>query len=400
MPFANSGDPNVAAKNDDFGEFPDGTYTMVGIEDYFTKDDLDYPTFKPINNELKCHCHFKVEELKEFPAWSGTANDYYRLAKALGANVEGLKVESTTHFLLEIEKRINAQPRSTSIYVGKKGWVKKINALLPPTGFYRVQFVKAFSLDGSDIISFQPETRTYKDGTRTNYTVRFQFKIVADQDGGTDYAGNTFIVNVFDPFDGVADNNPSWKHAKNGGMLKDQRRMMTFYNIFWPDAEQYRWVQDPEQSEFGIDEAANPIHVIVKNAEKSNRLAMTRIETNPQGFIKMDLTDLAPCQGAALTGAQPVSAPAATTSVSKAMSSLMAYINDEAYPSIQTAVFDPTSENPYALSGKGAEWCKKFVLPLWSELKFGERRNFSLLTDEQAEVLLKTLKAQFEPSTF
>lgn len=411
MAFANSGDPNIAAKSEDFGEFPKGNYTVNGIEDFFTVDDQGFPVFKPSKTgKLISNCHLRVDEnVARFPAWSGTAEDYYKLATAMGANLEGLKVESTTHFLMEIDKRVNSHPREMGMTVGSNGWVSFVPALQPTTGMYRLAFKDAYSLDKTTPISFQKKDNPF-DAQHPLSIVRFQFEIVSDVEGDTEFAGRTFMVDVNDPFDGVSEGLPAWKRALNGGMLSAQRRLLTFMGIYWPDAEDYKWVADPEQSEYGIDETRNPIVVIVDKAKQSNRLAMARLERTPKGYLKTDLAEFAPVRGSAVSGVQPAQ-PAVTTDeqppwktettgISAAHKKLMALINDEAYPSIHTHVFDPASENPYALTEKGSEWCKKNVLPVWDELKLGTKHNFSILTDEQADILTKTLRAQYDTSTF
>lgn len=408
MAFANSGDASIPAKNEEFEEFPKGAYEMLGIEDFFPTDDQGFPHFKPTSsNDLKCHCHFSVEGGPEgrFPAWSGTARDYYNLAKAVGANVEGLTVESTTDFLLQIQNRINATPRYAGVYVNAKGWVNKVNAMLPPSGYYRIEFVRAFNLDGSDIISFQPKESTYNGNKQIRHLVKFQFRIVEDADGEKDYAGQSLVVDVSDPFDGILDDSPAWKRAKNGGMLIDQRRLGTFNGIFWPDAEQYKWERNPEVSQYGIDEAANPIHVIAQEAMKSKRLAMVAIETTQDGFIKMNLADLKPAKGSAVTGVQPTTteAPPWKTDapvLSAGHKELIGVINNEAYGVIGKNVFDPSADEPFKMSQEGAEWCKTKIAPIWDRLKLGEKRNFSILTEQQAKDFAKVIRAEFDTSTF
>lgn len=386
MAFANSGDPNINPKESEFDDqFPAGTYTMVGIEDFFSLDDNELPIFKPVQNEVRAHCHLKLKEkVSGKPAWSGTAQDYARLAEALGADISDLKVRSDTEFLLEIQQRVNDSGGTSGVYVGVNGWVKKINKMLPPTGTYRVQFAGAFCLDGGDIIRFQNRDTPF--GTRS--VVRFAFEIVGDVDDDRTYAGERFTIEVTDPFDGVFNGLPAWRHAKNGGMLVGQRRLLTFLQIFWPEVEDYNWINDPEDSEFGINEAENPIHVIVQKALESDAQAIVRIETNEKGFIKADLQDLSPTRSKVPTTAKPKQKP----NVQVKHLTLIKTINDLSAKELdgQKAI-ESTTENPYNLTPEGKAWCKKHVVPVWDQLGFGSKRSFDILSLEQAKQLVENL---------
>jgi hypothetical protein len=397
MAFANSGDPSINPKEGGFEDFEAGVYTIYGIEDYFSKDESELPVFKVVQNELKAHCHFTTNGT-QFPAWSGTKDEYVRLAKALGAKVDDLQVEATTEFLLQIQKRINAAHAETEVYVGTNGWVKKINALLPLTGFYRVTFKDAFSLDKTVPVKFQDQTSTFNGKEITQGVVWFQFEIISDVEDGTDHAGDTFLVRVFDPFDGVFNNNPAWKHAKNGGMLNGQRRLMAFLNIFWPDVEDYTWEVNPQRSDYGVNEAENPLAVIVAKAKESGRQAMTRIETNEKGFVKMELMDLAPCKSSVPTTAKP----AATTK--KVHMNIIKTINEHAFPVIGENALISSTDDPYAFSAKGLGWCKENVAPIWDVIELPKtetgKRDFSILTSEQAAKLVNALDKKFGTADF
>lgn len=398
MSFANSGDPKIDPREEGFESLPAGTYTMTGIADYFSKDELGLPTFKPVDNGLKAHCHFSIEEgNSSLPAWSGTKEDYYNLAKALGANVEGLVVEPTTEYLGKIQSRIDDARVSSKCKVGEKGWVKQISALLPPSGFYRLAFRNAFSLDKTEPLTFQDAPNKFNP-EKPNNIIRLQFEIVSDIEGDTSYAGNTFLVNLFNPFEGVFNGVPAWQKAKNGGMLNAQRRLMTFMNIFWPDVEDYKWVADPEESIYGVDEAANPIVVIVDKARASGKQALCQLELTESGYIKMDLLDLKPAKGAPLGGVTLKAVPTAPTV--KMHMNLIATINDLAYPEIESKVFEATPENPYHLSEKGAGWCKTNIAPIWDAQGLGQPRNFGVLTSQQASALVDAIQAKLGTSEF
>lgn len=404
MSFANSGDDKINPKEGNFDEFPAGVYTMIGIEDYFSKDDEDLPIFKPFDNGLRAHCHIKTKEtLSQPPAWSGEAKDYLRLAQVLGADIEGLEAKADTKFLQQIQKRINAVNFETQFYAQSNGWVSRINALLPPNGFYKVRFVKAFSLDNSDPITFQ-EKENFFEPDNPNHVVRFMFEIISDVEDGLDYAGTTFVIEVHNPFDGVFNNLPSWKHAKNGGMLVGQRRLMTFLNIFWPDVEDYQWIVDPERSEYGINEAENPIHVIADKASQSDKLAITRVEVNDKGWFKMDLCDLSPCKSGVPVNVKPKTQEKPPWNEDnepvKIHLTLIKVINDHAFGDIGENAINSTDGNPYNLTTKGGVWCKENVAPLWDKLGFDEPRRFDRLSKEQAKQLVDAIENKFKTNEF
>ena len=397
MAFANSGDPSINPKEGGFEneEFPKGTYTLTGIEDFFPLDDNELPSFKAVQNDVKAHCHFSTKEtLNRQPAWSGSAVDYLQLAKALGADVEDLEPASTTEFLFEIQKRINQVKPSSQIYVRESGWVSTINVLLPPTGFYRIFFDYGKSLDGTEPITFQ-EKKNYIDPDHPLSVVRFIFRIVSDVDGDETYAGTPVIVDVQDPFEGVFKNMPSWKRAKNGGMLIGQKRLMTFLNIFWPEVEDYQWITDPEKSIYGIDEAQNPIEVIVNKASESAAQAMTRLEVTEKGFIKMDLQDLSPCKSQSPVSVKPkvqVTPPwEDEPKQTQIHLGLIKAVNDLAFEDIGGPAIVQQTGNPYALTAEGVKWCKKVLAPACENL--GIPRSFSKLTRAQAKQLEAVLVA-------
>jgi hypothetical protein len=398
MPFANSGDPKLDPREGSFENLPAGTYTITGIADYFSKDDLGYPCFIPVGNELQARCHFSItENSSALPAWQGTKESFYNLAKALGANVEGLKVEPTTEYLGKIQARIDGANCSSRCATNDKGWVKKIDALQPPSGFYRITFKNAFSLDKTEPLTFQAMPNSKFEGN--NEVVRLQFEVVSDIEGDTGYAGNNFLVNLYNPFNGVENGEPSFNKAKNMPMYKPERRLRSFLSIFWPDVEDYKWVSDPEDSIYGVDEAANPIVVIVDKARASGKQALCQLELTEQGYTKMDLLDLKPAKGAPLVGVTPKAAPAAEPTVKMHMN-LIKVINDHAYPDINGNVFEATPENPYHLSEKGAGWCKENVAPVWDSLGYGMPRNFGVLSSTQASALIDAIQAKLGTSEF
>jgi len=418
MAFAGGGDPTVNPKEGEFASLPKGTYYIIGIEDFFSKDTNGMPSFKVVQNDVKAHCHFAVAgegvaEGVNLPAWSGTKDEYARLLKALGISTDGLVVANTTEFLLEVQRRFNATDISALCYTSGNGWINKINALLPKTGSYQLIFKGARNVDGTDdVLHFQSQANNFGG---TQQVIKFQFEIRCGVYGETEFSGNQIFVTVVDPFDGVEGDNPKWKAAENGGMLIGQKRMMTFLGIYWPDAADYRWESDPEKSVYGINEAENPIVVIVDKAMKSGRLGLAKVETNEKGFTKLDLNDLTPGPGPATTVA-PVAAPAVVPAAAPVVNTpapavgytpkepvhtkLIALINDNAYSDIGGPAFTPTDTDPYKLSPKGADWCKTNIIPLWDKLGLGEKHAFKVLTAEQASRLTAEIEYAFGTSEF
>lgn len=388
MPFANSGDASIDPREGGFETLEKGEYTLTGIKDYFSKDEEELPIFKPYDNGLRAMCHFSLEQdTASLPAWSGTKEDFYKLAKNLGANVDGLVVENTSHFLLEIQKRINSTNVTSPIYVGDKGWVRKVVAMLPPDGLYKLRFEGAMSLDGSEPISFQTNSYTFNGHLVSEEVLKLLFLVESDISGNQEYKDTPVWVNLVNPFDGVFDNQPAWLRAQNGGMLISQRRMMAFLNCFWDGVENYIWQTDPEKSDYGINEAENPIVVIVEKAKQNGSFAAARLEVNSKGFIKTDLAEFSPIGGVPTTVR-----PVVEADVSEEHKKLIATIEDLASAEIfPNKVFDPKPTNPYSFTSLGGTWCKNNVAPIWDKLGLGETRNFMVLTDKQASMLATKL---------
>jgi hypothetical protein len=406
MAFANSGDPNITPKQGDFGEFPEGSYQMVGIEDYFSTDDSDIPlpVFKPVQNELKAHCHFRITvDMAQLPAWSGTVQDYVRLATAFGADLTAIKAEPTTKFLFAIQNSINAVSPNTTIFVNKKGWVQKINALLPPTNIYQLAFINAFSVDKSKPITFQDKEFNFSGRIEVHQIVKFQFEIVSDLQDNDQYVGTRFTINVFNPFDAPKNGAPAFHVHKNGGMLKSERRIRTFANIFWvDDVDGYTWQADPEKSAYGINEVENPVVVITEKAKESGRRAVAKVEIDDRGFFKMDLLDLVPGKSAPVN-VKPLTPPTVTGNIPVHLT-LIKTVNDHAFPDIGENALISGPEGPYGLSSKGGTWCKEHLVPLWDDLKLPVtpegKHDFSLLSREQAAQLVNSLDKKLGSSTF
>lgn len=397
--FTNPGDPTVDPKESQFSKAEKGKYIVTGIADIFSCDASGIPVFKPVQNNLKAMAHFvRQDGSPEQPAWSGTAEDFYDLAKAFGADVTDLQPANTSAFLVEILKRA-ASGSPLEVYVNGEGWVGPIAVLLPKEGIYRLGFVGGRSVDGSQPLEFKERTRTFTRDNTTNTVTRSEltliFEILSAVDGNTRYAGQRIFLLLENPFDGVGENEdgpvPQFRVGKNGGQLVATTRLLKFIEIFWPEGlEGYHWASDPEKSVFGINELENPILVIVEKAKIAKRQAYASISPTSGGFLKTDLLRLMPLSDAPPQPVRQISRPR--------LMELIGIINEIVSNESMTVAFDAKLGSPFALTKAGKVWCRANIAPLWNKLELGQNRQFESLSEENAARLLSEVKIKFQVS--
>jgi len=388
-------------KENNFEAVPDGKYKVIGIEDFFTLDSRELPVFVPQGGDVVVRGHLKLSpaELKKLadegkqvtqgPAFSANRNQLMLILRALGGNVNRLPEGETTAFLLEVQTRANnAGVEQTAQVTGGEGWAKYISGTNPEENVgYIWEFVNATTHDKTEPLRFQPVSFPGKKGG--NYTqeiVYFWFRLAGDMWGKpTPYDGYQFRMIVANPFSGEV-------------RKVDDDRWQAFVRLYLPEGFENRdWQEDPEKSEFGINELDNPIIVYVNAAKKANRKAFSQFKLNDKGFAKMDIQDF-------VSFSPPIdldSRKAEESSQPWQLAELVELLDEVVEEQTNVKAFEPTAKDSNVINltwtGPGLDWAKTNLAKLWDEAKLplvdGKRVLGNLTGGEAASLELVVRKA-------
>jgi hypothetical protein len=220
------------------------------------------------------------------PVGSFTPVEMTLLVKAFGGDIKKLPKERTnTAFLVAVEDQIRASKGEVTVKVKEGGWVQSVDKMNPPEGFYKFYIKEVRSLDGSEPVRFQP--------TEFGESVRIVFVIDGNVNGkATSYDGYELSTYFHNPFDGVADGNPKVKVTQAGGKPMDVVRLEKLVAAYSPEIFEYEWDTNPISSQYGINEAENPIAVIADHVKKNRKSVACQYRQNKKGNMAIDLTTL------------------------------------------------------------------------------------------------------------
>lgn len=281
--FFDNSDPNI--KPGDFPKCDPGTYAVNGIE--FIKKDGDFPVYAPDNYKgLVARLRFTRVDGGVAPVWSPTPVELVLLVKAFGGDVKKLPKDRTnTQFLVAVEDQIKASNGTTNVKVKEGGWVNWVEKCTPPEGLYKFRIKEIRSLDGTTPVRFQADTYGEQ--------VRIIFLVDGNSNGKpTPYDGFEVPSYFPNPFDGSVAGRPKYKLTQTGGKPTAVVKLERLVGAYCPELFDYDWNSDPLNSDYGINEADNPIAVIADRVVKNGKSVLCQYRPTRTGNMTIDLNTL------------------------------------------------------------------------------------------------------------
>jgi hypothetical protein len=423
--FADTADPSKTSS--DFEKFPSGKHQVMGIFGYGTVDESGTPFYKEINSRTaarislrmadKCSCGKEHEP--EGPPMTVDAAQLALLVAAF-AGEEAVKLlpedRSTVQYLLtalaaancDLPSQANKKPAVQEVTVNDEGWATFVTgASLPSDRIFRWKVRGFRSIDGgADEIHFA--MTNYGKGDRE--IVRVDMVVAGDLHGKkTIYDGARVTVDLENPFNGTttiedSDGFPHTLPAAKVNVKTNSRpisvaRMRNFVRCFWPEMGKYEWQTDATRSDYGVNEAADPIVVIADKVMKGGMYAIGKLSQAPKSNrLFLDVKELVPPEDAGTIVIEDKAEEDSKFQDSMALVNLADFIDKQVkgeHGKDAKAFKDVTN---YSLTAEGVAWCKENMLEFWDKLglpKEGNNRKLTLLDEEQAKMLLDAIKAKF-----
>lgn len=411
--FADLADPN--ADDASFDRWPAGPVQVAGIHSFISVDnDVDpaLPTFVPgFNDQMQVRFRLMLADGKSGPPVSMTRAQIAGFVRALGGNIVKIKPhEESSGYLLRVQKeleRVNpvsegAAPKTTlTAVVNDQGWAN-VQGIEPPQGVYRFRFAGVASKNG------QVNWRNWYDSE----VVWINFELVSDEWGEpTPFDGYQMLIWFDRPFDGVYEMEdgrqvPRPVVTERGNYAASVRRLMRFMSAFAPTLsdgsswEDYEWTTDPEESEYGVNELAEPMNVYFAEALKQGRLGLIEVGSNKSGTIRvLKLNSIMPVSDEDDDAVDIDAQTESELEQSAELESLVRFIEKAAKkikPVVEDGVFEPTPADSNAinvsLTNEGAMWCRANILEAWVTLGLPKSNKFSDLSNTQAAELEAALR--------
>lgn len=385
----------------DYVPFPAGEHRVSGIFKFGTVDDkTGEPFYKQTAGRPAVRVILRLADGNEGPPMTCDPAQLMGLVLGFqgdaGVAAMGQLDPLTLAFLLRAKGIINGElddfrnaPPTRKAFVNDKGWVTSVEGARPE-GMFQWEFIGARNLDGSTPsvadLKFQPD----------NYNknmMLFQFKIAGNIFGHpSPFNGWVEQVRVEQPFDGVK-TRPDGRQVPNGritaagGRPKAVARIQQFVDVFC-FMNGYEWQSDPTKSALGINEAANPIPVIVSQALAARRrgvAAYSKGEKSGRLFLDLESFQAVP-QAPEGIPTQQTSAPAAGQSN---LVALRAWIDDKCRLAHGVSAF--VDSETLALSDEGKNFCKNVLMGDWERLGLPSSKRIADLSEDQAGQLLSAL---------
>lgn len=398
--FADDSDPNKAAT--EFDQYPEGPAEVNGIFGYATTDDEGMPFYKDMGGRMAAVAKLRLIDGGEGPPMTCSAADLTLLVIAFGGDIAQLpKDRSSVPFMMSVIEQANAGGRKQTAQVSNKGWVNFVTgANLPTDRIFRVRFEGARNKSGKTgkEITFEEDPKFKK------RNVFFEFKILGSANGSkTPYDGATISLVVEDPFLDYIESDgryfPKARKAKSGASLMGVKRMAQFIRCFWPEMRDYEWEIDATRSEYGTNEADNPLPVIVDHALRGARYAQVKLDANKTGRSVLRMEDLllpeeVIDESQFTNNAGSNEDPVIDNGDPRPNLTLLAdYIESCVAADSDAEAFKTPGD--VALTKAGADWCKDIMVPIWIALsemvEMPEKRKLIELNEEQAGLLLQRL---------
>lgn len=292
--FLDNSDPEVEAGGE-FPQVPAGNYMVSKIELF--EAESGFPEFVEdgLQRRVGRLRFISNDGIYQIPA-SFERPMLLLVAHAYGVNIKPLaKIKNETEFLVKWGEAINKSEKSVLVTVNDSGWVSRVRGAHLPEGYYTWKLVRARSFSGAEPIQFEANDFSKVDGKEdpARFSLRLFFEVVGDMLGHpTPFDGASLSVTLNQPFDGKLDGIPKMRVNPNTSKPVSVRRLEKLIQAFCPEMFEYEWQQDNQLSEYGIDEAANPIVVIVDKAIKNGKTAIGHAGLTKKGNIALDLLTL------------------------------------------------------------------------------------------------------------
>lgn len=395
--FYDDSDPNAVAG--EYEQFPQGEIVVAGIATFVYKDDQGVPYYKERDGRPQTMVRLVLPGGKDGPPMTCTPAQMVLLVQAFAgpAAVKLLPQDrGTSQFLLRAGQLINCKadeqmgtiPARQTAYVGKKGYVSRLNGMnLPTDQFFRFKIVDVRNVDGTtDPIRFMLNKALHQE------MVNVRFRVMGDMQGNpTMYDGAEVTVPLDNAFSGTQDTGsgiiPKFKINENRSKPAAAKRIEVLCKVYAPEVADHSWVTDASRSQFGTNEAENPLPVIVHYLLRGERIGVAKMkvaEKSKNKYAKLDILDLVGLDGGS---AVSPAAPKAESWREKLFKLVADYVK-----AVGWDAFEP---NTTTLTSTGRTWAKEKLVPVWDALGLSPEHRLTEISEDDAHKLYIALVERY-----